>query len=163
MDRRATEELIPLANELDVGVVIMKALGGCGAPLTYPQWGIRFLGKPEEDWPDRSEFVAHFGRDGMERAERTLRFVLAHEVDTVAAGIRSTEQVDYLVKVGGDFSGLTDEERLAYRFGEFPPEPFCRDCGLCVPCPDGVGIPMILKWDVYYGFYDVKKWRARAK
>ncbi len=158
MDRRATEELIPLAKELDVGVVIMKALGGCGAPLTYPQWGVRLLGKPEEDWPDRSEFVAHFGRDGMERAERALRFVLAHEVDTVAAGIRSTEQVDYLVKVGGDFSGLTDEEKSAYRFGELPLEPFCRDCGLCVPCPDGVEIPRILKWDVYYRFYDVKRW-----
>jgi len=158
MDRRATEELIPLAEELDVGVVIMKALGGCGAPLTYPQWGVRFLGKPEEDWPDRSEFVAHFGRDGMERAERALRFVLAHEVDTVVAGIRSTEQIDYLVKVGEDFSGLTDQEKSAYRFGELPPEPFCRDCGLCVPCPDGVEIPTILKWDVYYRFYDVKKW-----
>jgi predicted aldo/keto reductase-like oxidoreductase len=158
MDRRAAEELIPLASELDVGVVIMKALGGCGAPLTYPQWGVRLLGKPEEDWPDRAEFVAHFGRDGIERAERALRFVLAHEIDTVAAGIRSTEQIDYLVKVAGDFSGLTDEEKAAYRFGEFPPEPFCRECGLCVPCPDGVEIPRILKWNVYHGFYDVKRW-----
>ena len=39
-----------------------------------------------------------------------------------------------------------------------PPEPFCRECGLCTPCPDGVEIPRILRWDVYYTFYNIKKW-----
>ena len=158
LDRKAAENLIPLANELDVGVVIMKAMGGCGAPLQYPQFGARFLGKPELDWPDPSEFVAHFGKDGIERAERSLRFVLAHDVDTVVPGLRSAEEVDYVVEVAEDFSGLTDEEKIAYKFGELPPEPFCRECGLCMPCPDGVEIPTILKWDMYYSFYNIKKW-----
>ena len=71
LDRRASEELIPIAKEQDVGVVIMKPLGGCGAPLQYPQWGTRFLGKPDQDWPDSSEFVQLFGREGQERAERS--------------------------------------------------------------------------------------------
>jgi len=47
LDRRFSEKLLPLAEELDVGVVVMKPLGGCGAPLQYPQGGARFLGKPE--------------------------------------------------------------------------------------------------------------------
>ena len=158
LDGKATEELIPLAKKLDVGVIIMKAMGGCGAPLQYPQWGAQFLGKPELDWPDPSEFVAHFGKDGSERAERSLRFVLAHDIATAIPGLRSAEEVDHLVKVAKDFSGLTNKEKIGYKFGELPPEPFCRECGLCMPCPDGVEIPTILRWDIYYSFYNIKKW-----
>jgi len=158
LDRRADEELIPLAKKLDVGVVIMKALGGCGSPLQYPQWGARFLGKPEVDWPDPSEFISHFGKDGIERAERSLRFVLAHDIDTIVPGPRSTVEVDYIVKVGEEFKGLTDKEKSVYRFGKLPSEPFCRECGLCAQCPDGVEIAMILRWGVYHSFYNIKNW-----
>jgi predicted aldo/keto reductase-like oxidoreductase len=158
LDRKAAEKLVPVANELDVGVVIMKPLGGCGGPLTYPQWGARFLGKPEEDWPDSSEFVTHFGSEGLERARRSLRFVLAHEIDTVIPGLRSVKQVDYAVEVAEGFKGLSAEEKKAYSFGKLPPEPFCRECQLCMPCPDGVEIPTILKWDLYNTFYNIKKW-----
>jgi len=158
LDRIATEELIPLAKELDIGIIIMKAMGGCASPLQHPQRDCRFLGKPEVDWPDLSEFIAHFGKDGVERAECSLRFVLAHDIDTVIPGLRSMEELDYVVKVAENFSGLTPEEEKAYKFGELPPEPFCRECGLCMPCPDGVEIPTILRWDTYHTFYNVKKW-----
>lgn len=156
--RIATDGLISLANELDVGIVIMKAVGGCERPLEYPQRDGCFLGRPERDWPDASELVAHFGKEGVDRARRSLRFVLAHEVDTVIPGFRSTEEVDQAVKVGNSFDELTAEEKKAYRFGELPPEPFCRECGACMPCPDDVEIPTILRWETYYKFYDVKKW-----
>lgn len=158
INRTATEELIPLAKELDVGVVIMKALGGCGRPIDYPQWGASFLGRPEVDWPDIHEFLPHFGRDGIERARRSLRFVIAHDVATVIAGLRSTEETDYVVKVGEEFETLTTEEKDYYRFAELPPEPFCRECGLCTPCPDGLAIPTILRWDSYYTFYGIEEW-----
>lgn len=161
LDRRANEELIPLAKELDVGVVIMKAMGGCGSPLRYAQRGTRFLGKPEIDWPDPSEFIVHFGKDGDERAERSLRFVLAHDIDTIIPGLRSTEEVDYVAKVVENFKELSSEEKVAYKFGELPPEPFCRDCCLCMPCPDGVEIPTILRWDIYHSFYNIKEWTRK--
>lgn len=157
LDRRAAEKLIPLAKELDVGVVIMKALGGCGGPLQFPQRNARFLGKPELDWPDASEFIPHFGKDGIERAKRSLRFVLAHEIATVIPGLRSIEEVETAVKVGKEFAGLSQEEKVLYKFGELPPEPFCRECGLC-SCPEGIRIPVILRWDQYYTFYGIKKW-----
>ncbi len=158
LDKRATEELIPLAKDSDVGIVIMKAMGGCGAPLQYPQWGARLLGKPEQDWPDPSEFIAHFGKDGFDRAQRSLRFVLAHNIDTVIPGLRSTEQVDYIVKVAEDFKSLSSEEKKIYKFEKLPPEPFCRECQKCMPCPDGVEIQTILRWDTYYTFYDIRRW-----
>lgn len=158
LERRATEELIPLARKLDVGVVIMKPLGGCAGPLEFPQRGVWFLGKPELDWPDRSEFISYFGRDGPERAQRCLRFVLAHDIDTVIPGLRSTEEVDWAVQAADSFDGLTQDEKEAYKFGKLPPEPFCRECGLCMPCPEGVDIPTILRWDMYYTFYGIKNW-----
>ena len=158
LDRRATEELIPLADKLNVGVIIMKALGGCGGPLHYPQWGARFLGKPAVDWPDPSEFVEHFGMEGGDRARRALSFVMEHDIDTIVPGLRSADEVDHAVKMAERFSGLTAEEKSATRFGTQPPDPFCRECGLCLPCPDGVEIPTILKWDTYYTFYKIRNW-----
>jgi len=158
LERRATEELIPLAKELDIGVIIMKSMGGCGGPLEYPQREARFLGRPELDWPDSSEFIDHFGKNGIERAQRSLRFVLAHDIDTVIPGFRSMEEIDFAVKVAEEFKGLTPKEEKTYKFGDLPLEPFCRGCGLCMPCPDGVDIQVILRWDVYNTFYNIKNW-----
>jgi len=158
LDRNSTENLLSLANELDVGVVIMKSLGGCASPLEYVQREARFLGKPERDWPDMSEFIAHFGNEGFERAQRSLRFVLAHDIDTVIPGFRSTDEVDAALNVEDHFEGLTLEEKKAYKFGELPPEPFCRECGACMPCPDGVEIPTILRWGTYSTFYGIRNW-----
>jgi hypothetical protein len=50
-------------------------------PLEFVQREARFLGRPERDWPDMSEFVAHFGNVGFERAQRSLRLVLARSVE----------------------------------------------------------------------------------
>jgi len=158
LERGATEELINLANKFDIGLVIMKPLSGCGGPLQYPQRDVWFLGKPELDWPDRSEFIAHFGRDGLDRAQRCLRFVLAHDIDTVIPGFRSTEEVDWAIQAADNFNGLTSDEKEAYKFGKLPPEPFCRECGQCMPCPEAVEIPTILRWDTYYTFYGIKNW-----
>jgi hypothetical protein len=158
LDRIPTENLLSVANELGVGVVIMKSLGGCAGPLEFVQRETRFLGRPERDWPDMSEFVAHFGNVGFERAQRSLRFVLAHDIDTVIPGLRSTDEVDFAVHVADHFDGLSLEEKREYKFGELPPEPFCRECGACMPCPDGVEIPTILRWSTYSTFYGIRKW-----
>ena len=47
LDRKPTENLFSLVNELDVGVVIMKSLGGCAGPLEFVQREVRFLRRPE--------------------------------------------------------------------------------------------------------------------
>jgi predicted aldo/keto reductase-like oxidoreductase len=158
LDRRATETLFSVAKEHDVGIIAMKTMGGCEHPLEYPQRDARFLGKPKDDWPDSSEFTFHFGKEGIERAKHSLRFVLAHDIDAVIPGFRSTEEVDYALKIADGFHGLTPDEKKAYKFGELPPEPFCRECEICMPCPEGVEIPTILRWSTYHTFYDIKEW-----
>jgi predicted aldo/keto reductase-like oxidoreductase len=158
LERTATEELIPLAKKLGVGVIIMKSMGGCLSPLQFPQREAHFLGKPEVEWPNASEFITYFGKEGFERAQNTLRFVLAHDISTIIPGFGSSEEIDYAIKVADDFKGLTPKEKKTYKFGSLPLEPFCRECGLCMPCPDGVEIPTILRWDTYYTFYNIKRW-----
>ena len=35
---------------------------------------------------------------------------------------------------------------------------FCRNCGYCVPCPEGICIPDIFRFESYYERYDLKEW-----
>jgi len=83
--------------------------------------------------------------------------VLANDVDTVIPGLRSVEEADLAAKVAEEFNGLPEEEKRLYRFGELPPEPFCRQCGLCF-CPEGIRISTILRWGQYCTFYGIKNW-----
>jgi len=146
--REATEELIPLAKQLDVGVVIMKPFGGI--ELGYTERDARA--------PNPKAFDKIFGERGSEKARRALRFVLAHDVATTVPGLRSPKEVEYAVAAAERFHGLTERERRQYRFGELPPEPFCRECGLCVPCPEGIYIPAVFRFEKHANFYGLAKY-----
>lgn len=64
---------------------------------------------------------------------------MAYDVDGPKEG------VDWAVQVADDFDDLTPNEKEIYKFGKLPPEPFCRECGLCILCPEGFDIPIILR------------------
>jgi len=149
--REATEELIPLAKELDVGVVIMKPFGGLAFEFVQHQI---LVGVPSIA---RREFYNIFGKDA-EKTRRSLRFVLAHDISTTIPGFCSLKEVESAAKVASEFESLTEEEKRMFRFGELPSEPFCRQCGLCMPCPDGLNIPRLLILDKYFTHYEIKNW-----
>jgi len=150
INREATEELLPLAKELDIGVTIMKPFGGADLSFAARElWAYRV--------PEKAEFNRIMG-EGTAKTERSLRFVLAHDIHTIVPGFSTLEQVESAAKVGEEFTGLTKQERADLRFGELPPPPFCRECGLCVPCPDGLNIPLILGLDKYYTFHGIENW-----
>jgi len=150
INREAAEELLPLAKELDVGVAVMKPFGGAD---------FRFVG--HELWaarvPEKAEFNRILG-EGNAKTERSLRFVLAHDIHTIVPGFSTLEEVESAARVGEEFKGLTQEEKAGFRFGELPPSPFCRECGLCLPCPDGLNIPLILGLDKYFIFHGITSW-----
>jgi len=146
--REATEELIPLAKQLDVGVVIMKPFGGID--LNYTERDSRA--------PNPKAFDKIFGEQGVEKARRALRFVLAHDVATAVPGLRSPREVEHAVAVAERFHELTEREKEQYRFGQMPPEPFCRECGLCVPCPEGINIPAVLRFEKYANLYKLPEY-----
>jgi len=150
INREASEELFPLAKELDIGVVVMKPFGGANLSFAARElWASRV--------PEKAEFNRIMG-EGTAKTERALRFVLAHDVHTMVPGFSTLEEVESAAKVGEEFKGLTPEEKADFRFGELPPLPFCRECGLCMPCPDGLNIPLILGLDRYYTFYGIANW-----
>jgi predicted aldo/keto reductase-like oxidoreductase len=140
--RLALEELIPLAKDLDVGVVIMKALVCKVSNImtwTYAEPPRLFL-----DEPDLKVFL---GEDTNARVRSALRWVLSQDISTVALGLGSVKQVEWAANIGKEFQGLSKEEKE--RFMIHRQKEYCRDCGRCLPCPQGLNISAILR------FYDL--------
>ena len=151
--REVTEELLPLAKKLDIGVATMKPFGG--PDLRFVQYELSKI------VPEKVEFNRMFG-EGNVKTKRSLGYVLSHDVSTTVAGFRTVEEVESAAKVGAEFTGLTQEEKAAVRFGELPPAPFCRDCALCLRCPEGLKIPLILGLDKYLTYYGIISWTKEA-
>jgi len=141
--RRALEELVPLAKELDVGVVVMKPFGG------QPY----FQGSPE--------FRALLGKDPETIARRGLGFLLRREISTIIPGFNNTAEVDAAVKAVRGFEPGEPEER--FEFWDEEGGRHCREsgtlftCETCMPCPEFVNVPAILRLDRYYG-YGARDW-----
>jgi predicted aldo/keto reductase-like oxidoreductase len=154
INREATEELLPLAKELDIGIVVMKPFGGTDYRFVRQEWWGTYV-------PDKTEFNQIFG-EGMLKTERALKFALAHTISTVIPGFSSTEEIETAAKVGREFVGLTSREVKDTRFGELPPSPLCRLCGLCMPCPEGLNIPLILTLQTYHTFHGIKDWTRQV-
>lgn len=149
INREATEELLPLAKKLDVGVAAMKTFGG--PDQRFVQYELAKI------VPEKAEFNRILG-EGYTRTKRCLGYVLANDVHTAVCGWSTIEDVESAAKVARNFTGLTPKEKAEVRFGELPPEPFCRDCALCLRCPEGLKIPLILGLDKYFTYYGITNW-----
>ena len=126
-------EILPLAAEKGIGLIIMKALGG----------GLLV-----------SEGFEEGRRAGREDplVTRCLRFVLgAQGVSCVIPGMRNADEVRQNVRVGEEFKPLSDDEfreliqtigrkRMPFRYDQM-----CLQCGYCQPCPQGVNVPEIFR------------------
>lgn len=149
--RQALEELIPLAKELDVGVAVMKPLAAkTSKTITweYPKSLALFSDEPE--------LMALLGKDRNSRVSSALRWVLAQDISTVVPGLSSVEEVELAAKVGDEFEALTNEEEARFRFQLG--EKYCRDCGLCFPCPQNLDIAAILRFHILLTAYGLKNW-----
>ena len=147
--REATEELLPLAKKLDVGVAAMKTFGGPNQ--RFVQFELAKI------VPEKAEFNRILG-EGYTRTKRCLGYVLSHDVHTAVCGWSTIEDVESAAKVATNFTGLTSKEKAELRFGELPSEPFCRDCALCLRCPEGLKIPLILALDKYFTYHGITDW-----
>ncbi|MDB9822947.1 aldo/keto reductase [Deltaproteobacteria bacterium] len=85
-------------------------------------------------------------------SELALRWVWSHpEVSVVLSGMSNMEQVVQNVESVSRYgnASLTDKEFVLIKqvrdsFGELIPIP-CTECYYCMPCPNGVAIPQIIK------------------
>ncbi len=151
--RQALEELLPAAKAHDVGVVAMKPLSAKTSNL------ITCLYQPSLSLVSAEpELKALLGVSSDEQVNSALRFVLSQDVSVVIPGLRSVSQVEVAAKTGDEYRGLTLEElqRFSFTLGDY-----CRDCGLCMPCHEGVNVPAILRFQMLYERYGLREWAKK--
>ncbi len=81
---------------------------------------------------------------------QALRYTLSQAVDVVIPGMGSVQEVRQNVEVAaGGFAPLTEAEfegglvREAQALGGTE---VCRQCGYCLPCPEGIDIRLGFGW-----------------
>jgi len=92
--------------------------------------------------------------------ELSLRFIVDNpNISVVIPGMDTLEQVSSNASVGINKRKLTAEEEEILR-GESNSlgSQFCRRCGYCLPCPQGIDIPVQFLMEGYYTRYDLKDW-----
>ncbi|UCC57630.1 MAG: aldo/keto reductase [Candidatus Bathyarchaeum sp.] len=152
--RQALEELIPLAKDLDIGVAIMKPLSAKTSKL------ITCLYEPSLSLlSNEPELKTLLGQDNSSMVQNAIRFVLAQDVSVVVTGMKSIEEVETAAKVGEAYRGLTEDEEKRFR-AQFEGK-YCRDCGLCLPCPQNLDTAAILRFHTLSVTYGFKNWAKR--
>ncbi len=139
---RLTAELLPMAHFMGVGLIAMKPLAG-GRLAVGPSV------------PGHRRF-AH----GESLAQVSLRYVLSNPNITCAIpGMMGLHELSENLHVGRQLRELSTEEvkSLMDYVGEAG-KGFCRNCGYCLPCPEGIPIPDILRLQGYYDRYNLKQW-----
>lgn len=100
-------------------------------------------------------------------AKLSLKYILNSDLITVAIpGMDSVEQVKINSSVGENFEPLTEEETdcINKEVKELGNN-FCRRCGYCKPCPEGIDIPLVFLCEGYvnrYNLYDYGKLKYDA-
>jgi predicted aldo/keto reductase-like oxidoreductase len=151
--RQALEELLPTAKAHDVGVVAMKPLSAKTSNL------ITCLYQPSLSLVSQEpELKTLLGETADKQVESALRFVLGQEVASVIPGLRSINEVEVATNAGNNYSSLTPEEQKQFTFelGQY-----CRDCGLCMPCPQKINIPAVLRFQSFQESYGLKEWAKK--
>lgn len=96
----------------------------------------------------------------ISEAELALRFIVNNpNVSVVIPGMDSLEQVKENANVAKNIRALTieEEEKLIQEANSLGTE-FCRRCGYCLPCPQGIDIPSQFLMEGYYSRYNLKEW-----
>lgn len=138
---RLTADLIPSAHKAGVGVIAMKPLAGGRLADPFKGWNRKYF-------------------KGESPAQVSLRYVLANPHITCAIpGMINLKELKENVKVEEDHRNLTAEEIGVFMnwVGEVG-KGFCRNCGYCLPCPQGISIPDIFRFEGYYERYGLKRW-----
>ncbi len=152
--RQATEELLPAAKAHDVGVAVMKPLSAKTSNL------VTCLYQPSLSLvSDEPELKALLGDSKSEMVSSALRYVLSQNVTVTIPGLRSIPEVETAANIGENYSGLTESEKKRFSF-ELGTQ-CCRDCGLCMPCPQKANVPATLRFESFYSIYGLKNWAKK--
>ena len=152
--RQALDELIPLAKDLNIGIIAMKPLMAKTSKL------ITCLYQPSLSLlSEEPELKNYLGSDIPSRVHNALDYVLDQDVSVVITGFKSVEEVETAAQVGNNYQPLSSEQKI--RFEVKFDQPYCRDCGLCLPCPENLDIAAILRFKTLYDTYGLKNWAKK--
>lgn len=152
--RQALEDLIPIANDLEIGVGIMKPLSAKTSKL------ITCLYEPSLSLlSEEPELKSLLGMNKNSMVRNALNFILAQDVSVVVTGFKSIEEVETAAQVGNEYSELTIDEKNYFDF-QFEKE-HCRDCGLCLSCSQRLDIAAILRFHTLFSTYELKNWSKK--
>ncbi len=95
----------------------------------------------------------------LRNAVLSIRYSLTRGIDVSIPGMDSIAQVDENCSAARTSDPLTEGE-LAVLAAEksFWGGRFCRRCGYCMPCPNGINIPFLLLIEAYYTRYGLRDW-----
>jgi predicted aldo/keto reductase-like oxidoreductase len=150
--REVARSVIPLSRRMHRGFVAISALA----------WGM--FSVPAERFS--------FSIDGRSSpvATTAFRFVLSNPgVDVVLAGVRTAEELEELAAVLSlPPLGARERAQVAAQSEELGKGQGCSQCGLCLPCPAGIDIPLYYRYLTYFcdygtGEYPGLTWQAFAK
>lgn len=84
-------------------------------------------------------------------AAKALQYAMGQPVSVVVAGINTREILQMDLQCANQFSPMTPEEQeelwhTAPELGNY----VCRQCNLCLPCPEGINMPEIFRYEGYF-------------
>ncbi len=142
----ADSELFPLAQKLDIGVLVMKPIAG--GTLAVPPEAVRF----------------RVAERAVTTAEAALRFVLSNPlIHTVVPGMGRLSEVETDVPLGNVPQNMdTEEIALLLEKAKGLGLTFCQGCSYCVSeCPQEINIPEVFRLLAFHEQYGMTGY-ARA-
>lgn len=123
---RQGEKLFERAKQKDIGVIVMKPIGG-GA---------------------------------IDNGELSIKFILQNDnISTIIPGMEKVEEVEKNMPLGKRIEPLTEAEaKEVEHLRENLGMEFCRRCGYCQPCPEGINIPAVFIFEGYLTRYELEHW-----
>lgn len=96
----------------------------------------------------------------LTEGDLALRYIMENpHVSVIIPGMDNEAQVMENTKVGNSFRPLNaDEKEKLDQLKASLGNQFCRRCGYCLPCPQGIDIPTNIIMEGYYTRYDLKEW-----
>ncbi|HEX2925747.1 MAG TPA: aldo/keto reductase [Ruminiclostridium sp.] len=84
-------------------------------------------------------------------AEMAFKYAFSQKVSIVVAGINTREMLEKDIAYAESFVPMTQQEKeqlyaAAPELGNY----VCRQCRKCMPCPEGLNIPEIFKYEGYF-------------
>lgn len=96
----------------------------------------------------------------IENAKLAMKFILNNpHITTAIPGMNTQEQVLENTSIFSKDLLLSDSEKIEIEtFIQSHKHNFCRRCGYCGPCPEGIDIPLMFTLEGYLTRYDLKDW-----